>query len=421
MVLSKKYLADYYSREIVEQREFLNSLMKPTKAKYLKYPKESRFSKINYPVSLVGPQDIWSQIPLYGTTFVQIPPWSQDQLIEYTRWGTSSDLEKLISLAKETGKVQFLLTAHPLDYEKLEYLHPLLEELEPPNIIGNLAVDISTPVDKMYYDEFMNEAKKFFVSEMERLYSHVSDRYVQKRIYDYASDYVILKKIGYHEISDLILANLNTEPDLVSSYFNVFGNFVAVPASNPLLSSYKAISTKIFSEYEKDFEVIKQNHKSSIKEDVKKSVLPGEIGHFLMEKLVPLTSSYESAIALMTRFEDRELHGLLNAINEGFQKNDMDVVNSTRKDLSEEFDNVWKEADKINKIDNAINAAFTLSLIAIGTVLTLPVGGIGALAGLGFNVADRYLPSSSTKIANFFSPNHLVAINNFKKINLIKN
>ena len=419
-MLSKKELSEYYSAEVVEHKEFVKNLLIPNKRKNLKYPKEERFTKIQYPVARITPTDIWSQIPLYGTVVINLPPKSQDELLEYSHWGTDTDIQNLISLSKESGKVQFLLTSSPTDYESLDYLHPILEELHPPLIIGTSAIDLSKSEDKLYYNEFMNKAEGFFTSEMKRLYSHVSDAYVKKRIDDYAGDYIIMKKIGYNEIADIMLETLNTDPDISSAYFNVFGNLIAVPAGDPFLASYNAITAANYDEYKQSFDFIKKEHKKTAKSEIEKAMIPGEVGHFLMEKLVPLAKSYQSSIALMTMYKDRELHKLMEALNIGFKNNNGDIIETTSKELSEEFDNVWKDAAKITKLDTGISLGFSLSIIAIGALLTLPVGGIGAFAGLGFMVADKYLPSTSTKIADFFSPNHLVTINNFKKTHNIK-
>jgi len=88
-------------------------------------PKENRFSKIQYPLANIGTSNIWSQIPLYGTVVTNLPPWPREKLLEHCGWGTDSDIQNLISLSKESGKVQFMLTTSPTDYEHLDYLHPI--------------------------------------------------------------------------------------------------------------------------------------------------------------------------------------------------------------------------------------------------------------------------------------------------------
>jgi len=419
-MLTKKELSEYWTREKLEHMEFVRDFLKPKHRNNLKYPKENRFKKINQPAALIGSRDIWAQIPLYGTTFINLMPWPQRQMIDELHWGTDKDIQNLISLSKDDGRVQFVLPTSPLDYEQFEHLHPILEELRPPTLMESNAVNRDDPEDKLYYDEFMNEANKFFVSEMYRLYSHVSMLYAEKRINDYATDYIILKKIGYHEIADEMLRYINHDPDIASAYFTVFGNLIAAPAANPLLPSYNAMVSYNFSDYEDDLTRLNDHHKKIVAGDLKDKTIPGEIGHFIMEKTVPLSKSYEASIALMTRFDKEDLHNLMNSIKVGYQKSDNNIVQTTKKELSETFDNIWKEAKNISKTTKGIEVGFTISLMALGAALTLPIGGIGALAALGLQVGTNYLPASANKIANFFSPNYLVTINNFKKLNNIK-
>jgi len=414
-MLTKKELSEYWTQEKLERKEFTNNLLKPKTRKGLKYPKEERFKKIINPTAVISSRNIWAQIPLYETVFINLPPWPQRKMIEELHWGTDTDIKNLISLSRNTGKVQFLLNSSPLDYEKFHHLHPILEELRPPCLLGGNAVDLSNPTDKMYYDEFMEEANKFFVYEMERLYSSVSERYVQKRINDYATDYIIMKKIGYYEISNEMLKYLNTDFDIANAYFTIFGNLVVVPATDPVLSSYSAVFSENLGDYEEFIQTLKLHQKKNVSNQLTENIIPGEIGHFIMQKLVPLSESYEAANSLMTRYESEELYKLMNSIKTGYQKRDIDIIQNSNKELAEVFDNVWKDANRIKKLTAGIDVGFSISLMAIGYLLTLPVGGIGALAGLGFKVADKYLPSPSSKIVDFFSPNYLVAINDFKK------
>src|SRR6266508_1516182 len=73
-----------------------------------------------------------SLIPFYRSSLIHVHPSSRKSTIETCGWGTDADINNLIQLAKDTGRVQFILDRDPLHYEKHDYLEPILREMHPP-------------------------------------------------------------------------------------------------------------------------------------------------------------------------------------------------------------------------------------------------------------------------------------------------
>ena len=85
------------------------------------------------------------------------------------------------------------------------------------------------------------------------------------------------------------------------------------------------------------------------------------------------------------------------------------------------FENVWDDAYKLKKKINIYQYGISFGFGVMGTVATLPVGGIGGLlSGLGFLVADKFFDrkaygSFSEKIVKFRTQNRITHIYDFKK------
>lgn len=90
-----------------------------------------RLGKVTPPMTLCDRETyheyktkIWSQIPFSGTLIIPINNYGKEDFFEFHGF-EASDLDKLIELAKETGKVTFVLSADARYYEGLEYLETL--------------------------------------------------------------------------------------------------------------------------------------------------------------------------------------------------------------------------------------------------------------------------------------------------------
>jgi hypothetical protein len=137
-----------------------------------------------------------------------------------------------------------------------------------------------------------------------------------------------------------------------------------------------------------------------------------------MQKLTFAPEGYQGAMSLVDRYSQEDIHNLMKSIEEGAKKNDIDVINSKSEELSKAFDDLWKDADRISKLTDRISYAFMLSFSLVGAFVTQSVGAghLGLLAGLGLRVLDRkFTLLVSDKLARVVSPNHLIAIHDFKQ------
>ena len=115
------------------------------------------------------------------------------------------------------------------------------------------------------------------------------------------------------------------------------------------------------------------------------------------------------------------LRKVMNAINEGVEKEKPDVINENLDDLSIIFDNVWNEANKLKRNVNIYKHGISLGIGVAGTLATMSTIGVGGLlAGLGFIVGGEIaIPKISEplaeKITKWIAPSHLIHVYDFKK------
>jgi hypothetical protein len=69
---------------------------------------------------------------MYGSSIVNLAPIQQKDLIERYGWGRDIDILNLTELSKDSGRIYFMLTADPRQYEGLDYLDPIFNGLKPP-------------------------------------------------------------------------------------------------------------------------------------------------------------------------------------------------------------------------------------------------------------------------------------------------
>jgi hypothetical protein len=236
-----------------------------------------------------------------------------------------------------------------------------------------------------------------------------------KRVDDYATDYAVLKFLGYDEVTDLILDLLVDEPNLASYLFTIYGNFVVVPATDSVILTYNPAISYDKADYSRAITALTQ-HQSSLP-DVRKQILPTEVGRFLSRKLALHCSGFNGCISMIDRYSAEDLQKLLAAILDGCERNDFDLIMSKSREVENVFDNIWNDSNKISQTAQGTDYGVLISIGLVGALATLPIGGIGGiLASLGFSLLEKHVTSIvSNKLARAIHPHRMVAIYDFKQ------
>ena len=411
----EEFLEDYEKKELERIRKFLKRLEEGKVSLGEIYPPKNRFIKLKEPIAFNPPgAPVWSVVPFYGSTIITLVPRSDkskfDEFHNVIGIGfTSRDIDKMIDLVKETGRIQFVISSRPTLYKNLEFLEPLFTELNPPMIPDISLAIIGERRYKEYFIEFDTLAQFGF----KQFISHITDaglgeEYIHKRIADYAFDYIALKFLGYDELVEEMGYSMITDIPRASKLFTVFGNMIAIPSFNSLKGICNIRQEELTAAYElgKPY-------------GIEPRAIPCEIGRFILRKLVRYPENLNGCWEIIQYYDDNELYKVLNALNEGIKEKRIDIIKDKRIDLNEILDTIWNETAKIKR--NADIARVAIGLLGC---LSASLSGTGVLAGLGFAVIDKIvglkLDSVGEKFAKFFSPNYLVTIYDFKKKNNIQ-
>lgn len=414
--MDKEFLMDYEAREKEEIKKFGQKLSKGNIKQEDRYPPTRRF-KLNEPYtkSIDGGR-IWNQIPLYGTTIITLKP-TRKEIFEKVHGFDVEDVDRLIDFAKETGRVQFALAEYPTHYIEMDFLEPIFRELKPPKLIHippNWIVsdkEISKSYSEMKSLLGNPQSFEFIMKYIEKKYPESTKSQDVKR--GIIHDLIRLKLAGYENFVEDFTWKLTTIDAtriilLLESIHDLF-----LYPFDPLkgIKSFKRVDIH---ELRKRFPFSPNIYKEM--------ELPHEIGKFLNEKLkLMIPKNLDGAIELSDRYDLYDLREVMKAFNEAVEKEKIDGINEKSKEISQIFENVWSEANKLKKKINFTKYGISFCIGIIGAIATLPISGVGGLlSGLGFNIVDKVLDtkvykSISEKIVQLGTQSHTIHVYDFFK------
>ena len=125
--MKKEYLQNYEMKEVELQRKHYKKILDQKSEGKLQtgYPPPSRFKKFNEPLVICDErvynqygEKLWSQIPFAGTLIIPLGVAKKENFLRLHGFETE-DIEDLIRLSKETGRIQFTLNTNPTHYEDI--------------------------------------------------------------------------------------------------------------------------------------------------------------------------------------------------------------------------------------------------------------------------------------------------------------
>lgn len=413
-LLNREWLEDYQAKESEEFEIYKKKFVLAGKPILENpYPRKERFPKLREPVANLFTRNIWSQIPLFGSSIIPLMPYTKEKLISMYGLSNERGIEQLAELAR-TGKLCFVLGSSPLSFAELDYLEPILKEFNPPYVssLSKLVFDQSLMLK--YEEEYRACIYPNFVPLISFIQRHESSSHIDHLLGAYAVDYAVLRALGYDDNAQELLNLMIDDPGAAYDLYTIYGALIANPFTNPISLTYGAISN-----IDKSYLIPKETSSRTDYEGIKKitnsRMIGSEIGQFLLKKLTFLPESYEACLDVIARYKQEDLESVLKALQDGCMKNDVDLVTKKTLDAEMILDNLWKDA-RMSNLTRGINFGFSIGLGVVGAIIGGPIGGVGGLlAGLGFSNLDKAIPKFSGKLAKTIVPNHLVAINDFKE------
>lgn len=415
----KEFLEDYEAKELEDYERFKKKFIDDNFGPEDTFPSVDRFPELRKPISRLfhlgkysAKNRIWSRIPLSGSTICGLAPFPET-LFEETTGFSVKQIPEVINFVKDTGKLQFVLRHYPTAFLDTQFLEPILTEIRPP-------VGVNFPPDALFGKQQLQKYMIEFdtLAESKVIPSIVSwsiettgsTKNAEVLIGQYRHTYACLKGLGYQDIVDELEYALLTDVGMTLMIIVMGGLLITQPFSDPLTRSF-TIDADLYDhavEYAKTHLL-----------DIPKPSFPGEIGEFLIRKLVHCAPSLDACKHLIFKYEDGDVYKLAQALNQGIVKNKPDAVSQSSKDLSMVLDDIWKDKRLTNRVKE-LRIGVPVLFGVIGTLACGLSGGIGGLlTGLGFSVVDKFIGGMSEgmakKISKFTSPNWELVIYDFKK------
>lgn len=409
-----EFLREYEAKEREEINRFRDHLRQ---GKLPIYPPKGRL-KLHEPYTTAfSMKKIWPIIPLYGTTIIQLAPTLPENF-QKVHGFCIEDIKRLINFAKDTkGRIQFVLTDMPTTYSNLDFIEPILLELNPPVLPEIRPYDFDVIRSKEWAKEILVWLDEEMVHWLADDYSNIFSftKYSWGDVLGmYALPYTWLKFLGYEQICDEVMLQLTLKNP--KKAFNIL-----LAARFFIVSCYTCPLEKRIVSMPKDFK-IKSKKMLNINGVLNNIELSYEVGKFLSERLKLIAPvNIDGAIELNDRFEFAEIRKVLNALNTAIKRYDVDQTKELSLEIRDMFENVWGESEIIRRKVTIARYGISLGIGVIGTIATLPIGGFGGLlAGLGFLVGDkiadiRLYEGLSENVVKRTSASHMVHIYDFKK------
>ena len=243
-----------------------------------------------------------------------------------------NDIPSMIRMSKDTGKIQFLLTNFPTKYEKLDYLEPILRELEPPGDINIYDYFIDQSIIKHHHCEYNQLAMTNFRKKLIELEPKLGPH--DEKNEEFGRIYSMLKILNMNDAVDELSVAIIDNPEHALKLFHKH-HVLLDPKFDPLKAS-KNLSAKIMQLMNVD------------DSDIFDFKIPPstEIGEYIMKKLVQNPSSFNAAEHVIDIYAQNDLYKILQSLDTGLKSRDHIVIKSTSDAMNEILDNIWQDAEK---------------------------------------------------------------------------
>ena len=388
--MNLKFFEDYEKNEIEAYRNKTSIL--------------DRFPKLKTPISkTISPGSLlWSQIAFSGTVVFPLHPFPKD--VFEKGWNMSiNEIPEFVKFAKETKKVQFILTAPPTKYSKLKYLDPIFREFQPPLYTQcELENNILEDLFKSCRDEL-------------NLHFDISDKWNylklsnggQNIITNIIREYTLLRHFGFNESADVFIDNIIVEPEFAQNYLStVYDLFV-----EPIIDPFKANPS--FS-----LETLQNANQMGISTaiPIKNQHIP-EVGSFLLKKTIHYPESLEACKYLISRYEENDLYQVYNALNEAVLDRNQNLVMQKQSEMGEVLENIWTDADLIKTNALTYRTGIEIACGTIGYLFGDLNGGFLSTMGIKTinSIASNFFEEFYELIAKKITTPYLATIYDFKK------
>jgi hypothetical protein len=417
--MNREFLYDYEKDEIARQEQHYEKVSKgqiePTG-----YPDNTRFTKTNNPLVLCDTniyryygEKIWSQIPFAGTLVIPLNPSTKSSFLAEHSFDVK-DIGRMIDLAKEAGRVQFVLSSKPTSYEGLDHLQSIFEEMRPPIVTTPWHL-LGSNED---YDRWINEFNQIAVASYDDYLKNRVEKIGESKQYlkstkDYqASVYAKINWLKMEDAVEDVKKYIKAAPGYVLSLLDYCG-FLTENIFNPIL-----LNTNY------SLETLKSYNSNIKAQPGARFQAPVEIGAYIMNKIIKNPQDYYGCLGVIEKYNENGLYKVLESLDTGLKRRKKDRVLDITEQLGILLDNIWKDASNVKQHQTVTSWSISGASITIGIAGSMfaedPI--IGLLASLGLPALEKlsHIIIRSKKVTKLFNPDYIYNIYDFKEKHSIK-
>jgi hypothetical protein len=361
--LNRKFLEDYQAKETERYDDFSKDLINGKIDSDSVFPEASRFKKpLLKPVikaeltSLaLDNEPIWSQIPFAGTLIIPLYNINKENFLSKHSFGIE-DIQNLITLSKDFGKIQFTLAQNAEFYRDLDFLDPIFTELEPPQ---TFMLPIFRMVDPKILESWRTAFNTLAKIHYDPWLLRVSDE--QNHSDDFLTHFRFNRVNIFSMIKFLQLDELATE---------IENCLIDDPEkANFLLGQFLTLNEGLFDSLRcgKNQSISRLGYYGIEKKvSSKKPEFPCELGSLIMKELTPTPSSYEACVSVIDTYKQNDLYNVLLSFDKGVKDRNLEQTISTKSELETIFRNIWLDADRLRNAQATINHGLSVCLGLVG-------------------------------------------------------
>lgn len=408
--MKKERLIDYAVKENDLFEKHMKNAVDSTEL--LQYPPKDRFLKLNEPLVFFDPfsyfnykEKIWFQIPFAGTLMISLRNVPQNDCLNYHSF-EPNEISQLIELAKDKGKIQFGLQTLPTEYENLDYLDDIFNELNPPVLFTQPFESLADNkiLDK-WRTSFDQHASISYYEAFEKIRQIPSPNYVSNLIEQHRGIYLSLKLLQWDNAIENLENVMIDDPILAMNLFEKYAILIG-----PKFASFTPnVSWGL-----------KELKRFDLDANSLSNTFYPEIGSYILKQTMLHPFDYHECRSVIDHYDQNQLYTVYKSLYRSVQNQTFSDLTENIESIKEIMDNAWADGSKLVGKNKTIKIALDVVLGLCGAAASTlaGVGYPGLLAGLGFGVLTNNTPWSSglsEKILKHLQPDYLVNIYDFQQ------
>jgi hypothetical protein len=384
----------------------------------MRYPPAGRFRTETAPTALSGDCNVWGTIPFHGSVLSPLVSAGTPEKFDWLHGPlgiTARRIPEVRDFCEDTGRLAFFLVDPAPSYAKMDFLEPLIRELNPPHLVTFLPEDAISKTtlrgETEAFNDIAGESIMPYLLGFEKArgssdpFALASHEYLNLR-----QTYVALRTLGPAGLALQVEKHVRWEPNHAVRLLELYKNLLIGPALD------RTGLTRVFPA--EDLTAFAENASGQAAPTSPDSI-PYEVGRFVLSSAVMYPETIDGCRHVIQEYEDVGLSKVQAALAQAIRRSDVAAIQETGLGVTHACEEAWQRASRLSYLEKVAASAPMALFGAIGVAVS-GVPGLGILATLGMAVGDKFLgdrigDSASSRLLPYLADPHLLAVYDFQK------